>query len=145
LSLQLIVQNAITIDASLDKVWDVLIKPKYIKQWDDLPEDFDISSDLKNGSEIVWEMEEGEYSKLSVIAFKPLHLLKLALIVSKWEQPPAPEDVAYTYTLFNQDDRIRLSIQIGDFAKIASGKKYYDASIEFAQEALQKIKELAEQ
>ena len=145
MSQQLIVQNTITIDASLNKVWDILVKPKYIKQWDDLPEDFNINSDLTIGSEIVWKMEDGEFSKLSVIAFEPQHLLKLSLIVSKWEQPPAPEDVAYTYSLLNYDDQIQLSIEIGDFAKLASGKKYYDASIEFANEALQKIKELAEQ
>jgi hypothetical protein len=38
-----------------------------------------------------------------------------------------------------------LTIKIGDFAKLPDGEKYYETSVEFANTAIQKIKELAEQ
>ena len=35
---QLIVKDEILIEATPSKVWEVLVNPKYVAQWDELPE-----------------------------------------------------------------------------------------------------------
>lgn len=37
---QLIVRDEILIEANSQKVWEVLTKPKYIAEWDELPENY---------------------------------------------------------------------------------------------------------
>ncbi|WP_216824890.1 hypothetical protein [Bacillus sp. V59.32b] len=118
------------------------MKPPFIKQWDDLPEDYDYNVDLNIGSEILWGLDDGQYTKLTVITWEPQSLLRISLYNSRWERPLAPEDIAYTYSLSGNDGNILLSIEIGDFGKLPDGEKYFEASVEFAEEALQKNKAL---
>jgi uncharacterized protein YndB with AHSA1/START domain len=40
MSQQLIVKCNVTINTPASKVWEVLVKPQFIKQWDELPEEF---------------------------------------------------------------------------------------------------------
>ncbi|CAH0344609.1 SRPBCC domain-containing protein [Bacillus sp. CECT 9360] len=102
------------------------MKPLFIKQWDDLPEDPDYNVDLSIDSEISWNLDDGQYTKLTVITWEPKILLRLSLYNSRWEQPLAPEDLAYTYSLSGSDGQILLSIEIGDFGKLPDGEKYFE-------------------
>jgi uncharacterized protein YndB with AHSA1/START domain len=140
---QLLVRDSITINASATSVWNVLVRPQYIRQWDELPEDFG-EAELILGSEILWQLEGGGYTKLTVTKFDKHRQLRLSLYNSSWERPTTAYDIAYTYTLANQAGTIQLSLAIGDFASLPNGQDYYEASVEFAAHSLKKIKELSE-
>ncbi len=140
---KLIVERSVEINAPVTRVWEVLTTPSYIKQWDDIPEGYGNES-LKLGSEITWHMPGGKFSKLTAIIVDPNKLLRLSLYVSNWEVKPAPDEVAYTYTLSGDGDKTNLSIEIGDFKKLPDGDVYFEASEEFAETSAEKIKDLAE-
>lgn len=136
----LLVTEEINIHAPAEKVWDVLVNPHYIKQWDDLPEDFD--EEILTGASVI---EWTGYSTLTVTDFEPLKRLRLSLYSPKWELSPAAYDIAYTYILSPHENHTRLTITIGDFAQLADGENYYGESVRFGKAAAEKIKELAEQ
>ncbi|MEX0662961.1 MAG: hypothetical protein WEA58_02085 [Balneolaceae bacterium] len=137
--MEMIVRDQIEIKASKEKVWRVLTETKFYKQWDDLPEDF--SEDrLKLGSVIDW----GEYSKITVRTFKPTEHLDMKLYLPKVDLSENDYDVSYSFSLTSKNDHTILSIEIGDFSPLPNANDYYEASVEFAETAKQKIKELSE-
>jgi len=138
MSTALLVTAQLQIPALPSRVWQVLTTPRYLRQWDDLPEGFGEEA-LTLGSIIAWE----GHATLTVTEFEPARRLRMALYVATWPQPPSAYDIAYTYDLAAQDDGTRLTITVGDFAPLANGQEYYDASVEFAEVAGQKIKALA--
>jgi uncharacterized protein YndB with AHSA1/START domain len=139
MSKSLIVQHSIRIDAPLDRVWEVLTKPQYIRQWDELPEDFG-DYEISPATIIEWP----GYSKLSVVEFELNKKLRYALYVPAWNDESI-NNIGYTYSLSVDDNGYTwLAVEIGDFAILNEGDKYYDESFTFGQTASQKIKELAE-
>ncbi|MGV3458962.1 MAG: hypothetical protein ACO1N9_00765 [Flavobacterium sp.] len=139
MSKSLIVKNSVRIDAPLNRVWEVLTKPQYIRQWDDLPEDFG-DYEISPATIIEWP----GYSKLSVVEFELNKKLRYALYVPAWNDESI-NNIGYTYTLSVDDNGYTwLTTEIGDFAILNEGDKYYDESFTFGQTASQKIKELAE-
>jgi hypothetical protein len=139
MSKSLIVKNNIRIDAPVARVWEVLTKPEYIRQWDSLPEDFG-DYEIHPATVIEWP----GYSRLQVVAFELNKTLKYSLFVPAWNDEQIT-NVGYTYSL-SADERgyTWLGIEIGDFAILSEGDKYYEESITFGETASQKIKQLAE-
>jgi uncharacterized protein YndB with AHSA1/START domain len=135
----LTVRKEIRIEAPVSKVWEVLIAPKYIRQWDDLPQDFE-DYYLEYGKTIDWS----GMTRLTVTTYEPHELLTFSLYVSKWELPPSSYDIGYRYYLSSEGDGTLLRIEIGDFSALPDGNDYYGSSIEFAETALEKIKNLSE-
>ncbi|QRR01010.1 SRPBCC family protein [Dyadobacter sandarakinus] len=135
----LVVKSTISVEAPLSKVWEVLVAPKYIRQWDNLPQDFD-DFYLEEGRVIEWT----GMSKLTVTNAEPYELLRLSFYEQKWEKPAAAYDIAYTYRLSQEDKGTLLSLEIGDFGVLVNGQEYFDASVEIAEKSLTKIKSLAE-
>ena len=111
---QLIVKEEILIKATAERVWEVLIKPKYIVQWDDLPEDYP-SEDMKKGSQVIWDNPNGGHTITTVIKAEEGKELKIALDITNWEVKPKEGDVAYLFQLEEQNNTTRLKIEIGDF------------------------------
>ncbi|MEC5425524.1 SRPBCC domain-containing protein [Virgibacillus sp. C22-A2] len=140
----MIVRDEVMIQAPTSKVWEVLVNPKYVSQWDELPEDYP-EKNMTVGSEVVWDIPNGNYSKTTVIKADPTKELQIALYVSNWSVYPKPGDIAYSYKLSEQNGETKLSIKIGDFSLLSDGEKYYEASVEFASDAKEIIKQLAEQ
>ncbi len=140
----LIVKGHTNIDASAGKIWEVLTKPKFIRQWDELPDDFSDNDKLKEGTEIIWHHPDGSFTKLTVSDAVEQKFLKLNLFGSKWQMPERSYDVAYIYTITDHEQKTRLEIEIGDFSILPNGQEYFNASVEFAHTAIQKIKDLAE-
>ena len=136
---ELTVSKKITIEAPVAKVWEVLIAPKYIRQWDDLPNDFE-DYYLEYGKVIDWS----GMTRLTVTGYEPNELLIFSLYVSKWEQSPSHYDIGYRYRLTEEGDGTLLELEIGDFSVLPDGKDYYASSEEFAEMALEKIKNLSE-
>ncbi|WP_439556542.1 SRPBCC family protein [Dyadobacter sp.] len=135
----LITKKQVQIEAPVAKVWEVLIAPKYIRQWDDLPQDFG-DYYLELGRTIEWT----GFSRLTVTTCDPLEKLVLKLYTFKWELPATDYDIAYTYQLTEAESGARLTLEIGDFGVLEDGESYYQTSEEFAAQALEKIKSLAE-
>lgn len=140
---QLIVKDEILIEATPNRVWEVLTKPKYVSQWDELPENYP-SKDMTVGSKVVWDLPNGGQSITTIITADKEKELKIALYGSNWEIKPNEGDVAYLYRLEDRNNSTLLKIEIGDFSLINDGQKYYDASVEFANDSKKIIKELAE-
>lgn len=140
---KLIVNDKIVINAGPERVWEVLIKPKYVAQWDELPDNYP-SEDMKVGSEVVWELPNGGKTIMKVIKADINKELIIALYSSNWEVKPIEGDVAYHYKLEDLNGSTYLKIEIGDFSLIKNGQNYYDASVEFAAESKEIIKQLAE-
>jgi hypothetical protein len=135
----LIVKNNIRIDAPVTRVWEVLTKPEYIRQWDNLPEDF---GDYEIHPATI--IERPGVSKLSVVEFELNKALRYSLYIPAWENEHV-NNIGYSYSLSVDDNGYTwLGIEIGDFAILTEGDKYYDESFTFGQTASQKIKELAE-
>jgi len=139
----LVVSTSVAIDAPTSTVWAVLTTLRSMGEWDDLPDEYSGES-LALGSELRWKRVDGGYTLLTVTGLEPGKRLRLSLYRSSWELPPASYDVAYTYSLADQDGRTLLSIEIGDFAGLPHGQDFYDASLEFGRTASRKIKDLAE-
>ncbi|MCF0070760.1 SRPBCC domain-containing protein [Dyadobacter sp. CY261] len=136
---ELTVSKEIFIEAPVTKVWEVLIAPKYIRQWDDLPQDFE-DYYLEYGKVIDWS----GMTRLTVSGYEPNELLIFSFYVSKWEQSPSHYDIAYRYRLAEQQGGTLLQVEIGDFSVLPDGRDYYASSEEFAKAALEKIKNLSE-
>jgi hypothetical protein len=83
-------------------------------------------------------------TRLTVTGYEPNKLLVFSLYVSKWEQPPSQYDINYRYRLTEQENGTMLELEIGDFSVLPDGRDYYASSEEFANTALEKIKNLSE-
>ena len=140
---KLIVRDEVVIEASPSKVWEVLVNPKYVAQWDELPEDYP-SENMKVGSKVVWEHPNGSETVTTVMKAEEPKELKISLYSSNWKVQPNEGDVAYTYRLQEQNGQTLLSIEIGDFSLLEGGQDYYDASVQFASESKKVLKNLAE-
>ena len=138
-SQQLIVKGQVQIRSPASKVWNVLVRSEYIRKWDDVPESFEAES-LTTGSVLEWPGS----ARLTVTVFNPRSRLCLAYQNPKWDSKV--DGIAYDYELQESSDGSLLIARVGDWAKVPDGRAqdYHDASIEFVQTALAKIKELAE-
>lgn len=139
MSKSLIVENNIRIDAPVTRVWEILTRPEYIRQWDDLPEDFG-DYEIHPATIIEWP----GYSRMKVVEFELNKKLRYSLYVPSWNDESIT-NIGYTYSLSVDDNGYTwLSIEVGDFAILTEGDKYFNESITFGETASQKIKELAE-
>lgn len=83
----LTVRDEILIEADPSKVWEVLIKPKYVAIWDALPENYP-TEDMSKGSKVVWENPNGGETVTTIIKAEPTKELVIALYLSNWELKP---------------------------------------------------------
>ncbi|EOQ89611.1 hypothetical protein LEP1GSC202_1108 [Leptospira yanagawae serovar Saopaulo str. Sao Paulo = ATCC 700523] len=134
----LTVINQISINAPIQKVWDILTNPKFIKEWDDIPENY-TGGLLTLNSVIEWE----GHAKMVVTEFEEMKILKLNLYLPKVNLVPSQYDVSYRYSL-KSNGEIVLDFEIGDFSPLPNSQDYYESSIEWLKMAKLKIKELAE-
>jgi len=139
MSNQLIVKAEIEINASLDKVWDVLTQTKYYRQWDELPENF-TNERLSKGDVLEWE----GHAKMTVVQCEANRYLKMSLFLPKLELDLSEYDITYSYSLSNENAKTILSFEIGDFSPLPDAVNYYEETIKFVKTAKEKIKGLSE-
>ena len=139
MSKDLVVKHSIKINAPVSRVWEILTKPEYIRQWNSLPEDFG-DYEIHPATIIEWPGQ----SRLNVVEFDLNRRLSYSLSIPEWEAQNVTH-IGYTYSLsIDADGYTWLGIEIGDFAILTEADKYYDESAIFGQTASQKIKDLAE-
>ncbi|WP_162425730.1 SRPBCC family protein [Pontibacter pudoricolor] len=135
-----IVKDQVTIQASAEKVWEVLTNPAYMRQWEEMPENFG-DDHLQQGSIIHYE----GFSTLTVTTFEVNRQLNLDVYLPNIDLDPGAYTIAYHFILIPDNGQTTLDFEIGDFASVPNAQQYYDMSVQFAETSLQKIKTLAEQ
>jgi len=139
MSKSLVVKHSIRINATPSRVWEILTKPEYIRQWDKLPEDFG-DYEIHPATVIEWPGQ----SRLNVVEFDLNQRLSYSLSIPEWQEQGVTH-IGYNYSLsIDAEGHTWLGIEIGDFAILTQADKYYDESAIFGQTASQKIKDLAE-
>ena len=132
---ELIVKDQIHIEATPSEVWEVLVNPKYVAQWDELPENYPSENMSKGSKSYLGAHPNGGETVTTIIKAEKRKELKIALYSSSWEVKPNEGDVAYLYQLEDQNGSTLLKIVIGDFSLLQDGQGYYDASVEFVSES----------
>lgn len=141
----LTVKSKNLIKTEVNRLWNILITPLYIRQWDELPDGFDDRERLALGTEMKWQHNEDRYTKLTVTEFEVNKLLKMNIYNSWWPENESFYNIGYIYRLSENDEGVDLTVTIGDFSVLEDGENYYNASVEFSEVASAKIKILAEQ
>lgn len=136
---ELVVKEEVEINASKEKVWEVLTKAEYYRQWDYLPDEFK-DDKLQKGSVI--DLEGG--SKLTTTRFEENEEIVMSLELPQVDLKPDEYDVTYSFSLSSRDDLTVLNIEIGDFSPLPGSQEYLLAGTQFAKLAKLKIKQLAE-
>jgi uncharacterized protein YndB with AHSA1/START domain len=126
------VEGAVEIRASPSRVWEVLTKPEFTREW---AEYFGASGPIEPewalGSTVLWRNAEGHvYVDGVVTAVDPEHLLRFTVSdVFNPGLPPtsgrAEDDLTQTYALTGDGAQTILSTAHGDFAKIVNGDRLY--------------------
>ena len=135
-----IVKDQVQLKAPAAKVWEVLTNPAYMRQWEEMPENFG-NAHLQQGSVINYE----GFSTLTVTTFDVNKQLVLSVYLPNVALDPSGYNIAYYFTLTSADEQTVLDFEIGDFAPVPNAQQYYDMSVQFAETSLRKIKTLAEQ
>jgi uncharacterized protein YndB with AHSA1/START domain len=143
------VDKAIDINASAERVWDVLTAHQYTVDW---ASEFSsgspavhIESDWDLGSAVLWKDDRGQVIVEGSVTALELHsLLRFTVFEVKSRQPPVLPDDGITFKLTERGGTTRLWVSQGDFSAMADGEKYRDLSVEIWDRALARIRWLAE-
>ena len=143
----LVINKSIAIEATAQKIWEVLFQDKFNRIWyaEFSPGTYAIT-DWQEGSKVVFldNSNSGIIGKVfESNPFKTLSLEYTGILVNGVEDYDTEDAHALKggreiYNLESEDDNIRLTI-IGDMAE-----QYYEAMSRSWENALLKIKELAE-
>lgn len=130
--------NAVTMD-----VWDVLVKPKYTKQWgNEFGEGTYVETNWKEGAEVLWKDREGNIGAKGIVEINdPATLLKVIFYDDVSSKPPAQTgEYAEIYALSEKDGKTIISIEAGPLSvkEVKIHSPLWD-------KALAKMKALAEE
>ena len=143
---EMIVRDSIDIDAPPARLWEVLIKPDYTRQY---MFGCDAVSDWQAGSPLVWRgAQDGKvYVKGTIVEIDPDRLLQYTTFspdaFDHYEDKPE-NYTTVTLELTPLEGATRLSVSQGDFARIASGELRFTHTVNSWQTVLKQIKEIAE-
>ena len=123
----LVVQNTITINASMEKVWDVLTNPEQTKKY---MFGCETVSDWQPGSSLEWkgtyEGQDMVFVKGSIVEIDPPRLLVYTTIDPNGSVEDKPENyLTVTYQLTDKDRQTALTVTQGDYSTVADGEKRY--------------------
>lgn len=146
---ELIIKNSIEINASIEKVWNVLTNPEMTKIY---MFGCKIVTDWKTGSELLWK---GSYEGKEMVFVKGFIIDILPpkkLIYSTIDPNSSIEDrienyLNVTYELKEEKGKTTLIVSQGDYSKVENGEKRYKDSWNNGEgwnPILVQIKELAE-
>ncbi len=124
--------RSIEIDASPARVWEVLTRPEWTRQWAaEFGAAGPIESTWEPGSPVRWRNATGDvYVEGRVTDAVPDELLRFTVrdVANARLRPisgRAEDDIAQSYRLASSGGRTVLSTAHGDFAKIADGEALY--------------------
>lgn len=135
---KLIVEKSIEINASAQKVWEMLTNPTFNKQWIEQfwPNFGALESNWEIDSAMYWKNADGEIDLVGkIIDITPGKLLRYTFTM--------PQDIV-TLSLTEENKFTVLSVIHGDFAEKPDGEECYLGALAGWDMNLQNIKELAE-
>ncbi len=146
---ELYVRNSINIDASPEKVWDVLTKSEYTKQYMFNCEPI---TDWKVGSDLLWKgTYEGQtmvFVKGKIVEINPPQKLVYTTIDPNSSMEDKPENYLFvTYELKKEEKGTLLKVSQGDYSTVFDGENRYKHSYNNGEgwmPILNLIKDLAE-
>ncbi len=144
------VQNTITINATANKVWDVLVNPEQTKKY---MFGCEAVSDWTLDSPLLWRMDyEGKNIvavKGNVLACEPEKLLVYTVFDPNTSTPDIPENyLTVTYNLASGNGQTILTVTQGDFNTVENGEKRYQEMYNNGEgwnPILEQIKTIAEE
>ena len=121
------IQNTITINATPDKVWEVLTQPEQTKKY---MFGCETVSDWQPGSTLVWRMDyEGKdfvAVKGNIRDIQPEKLLTYTVFDPNSTMADIPENyLNVTYALTSADGQTELTVTQGDYNTVAEGERRY--------------------
>ena len=124
---QLTVENSISINAPIDKVWDTLVNPEQTKKY---MFGCETVSGWKPGSSLLWrapyEGKDMVFVKGFIAAIQPPTLLTYTVIDPNADMPDIPDNYLNVhYFLAEQDGITTLTVRQDGFEKAANGEKRY--------------------
>lgn len=110
------IKNTMEIDASPERVWDVLTQPGYAKQWgSEFGEGTHVETDWKVGSEVLWKDKDGNIGAKGVVEVndRPF-ILKVAFYDDVNSPAGTPiGEYSETYKLAEENGKTILSTEAG--------------------------------
>jgi uncharacterized protein YndB with AHSA1/START domain len=124
---KLIIENKISIKASLSKVWDALTKPELTKKY---MFGCETVSDWKVGSTLLWkgsyEGKEMIFVKGNIIDIQPQKLLVYTVFDPNSSIEDIPKNyLTVTYKLKHVNGTTFLTVTQGDYSIVAEGERRY--------------------
>lgn len=147
---KLFVSKSIEINASANKIWEVLTKrqysDKYSTEFSDGDSGLYIDTTWQLGSPVLWK-DQSDILKVKgqVTAIQPNSLLRFSVAdVASPEVSLSSDKDGISYRLIESGGKTKLSVSQGDFSVIPESQKYYEATLAIWDRVLPKIKKLAE-
>lgn len=127
----LIIQEVIIIDGSPEVVWDALTNPEKTRQY---MFNCEIISNWQVGSKVLWNAQVNGNNTTLVSGilreFKPGYQLTFTTFDPNSTLKDIPENhVPVTYAIREKTGQTLVTVRQGDFAKVAQGRKRYEAAI----------------
>lgn len=143
---QLIIKNEIEIDASRDKIWDLLVNPEKTQLY---MYGCEVICDWKIGDEMLWRGTTDNiiYVKGNLVEFDPQNHLAYTVIDPNGDFADIPSNyLTVSYDLSDAGEATLLRVSQGDYSKVEKGQERYQDSAGAGgwQSVLEKIKEIAE-
>jgi uncharacterized protein YndB with AHSA1/START domain len=141
---ELVVRESITIDARPERVWEVLTRPEWTRQYMDGCE---IVSEWQVGGPFAWRGDDGiTYVTGTLRSQKPGEVLEFTAFDP---HDPDLEDIPANHTtvtlrLRGSGESTELTVRQGDFATVADGERRFGDARGWGK-ILEQIKQLAEQ
>jgi uncharacterized protein YndB with AHSA1/START domain len=147
---EMIVKNNIAINATPEKIWNVLTNPNETKKY---MFGCETVSDWKQGGELLWKGfyndEETVFVKGYILEIVPNRLLKYSVIDPNATYPDIPENyLSVTYKLDKQNGHVLLTVIQDGFEGAAEGVRRFEETYNNGEgwnPILVKIKKIAEE
>ncbi len=145
----LIIENTVEINATSQRVWDVLVNPAETKKY---MFGCETVSDWKKGSELLWRGEyEGKemvFVKGTIVDIQPGRFLAYTTIDPHSDVDDKAENyLTVTYSLSEKEGKTIFTVTQGDYSKVAEGERRYAESYNNGEgwnPILVQIKQIAE-
>jgi uncharacterized protein YndB with AHSA1/START domain len=136
------IKKHVEVNATADKLWEVLTAPQYVSQWANaFGEGTYVETDWQKSSEVLWKDKDGNVGARGTVEMSDKGSLLKVLFPDEQESERTARPYTETYAMSDDDKgRATLSINAGPLAL-----KHMKEHEPLWDKAIAKIKELAEQ
>ncbi len=141
-----VVRRSLLLDAPVSRVWDALLRPELTRQY---MYGCEAISNWQPGSPLLWkgtyEGQELVFVKGTVVEVEPERRLAYTMIDPNGGLEDLPENyLTATFALEPENGQTRLTIEQGDYTKVADGEKRYADTLSGWDAALDGLRRVVE-